>query len=65
MTKQVSKAMRRLQDIIYGIQFTEVESMDSWFETEIGAEFGRTIKAKLEALIIDQDEEIDRLSRHH
>jgi hypothetical protein len=57
MARQTSKAMKKLQDIIYGIDLTEDESMDSWFETAIGAEFGKVIKAKLEALIIDQDED--------
>ena len=40
--------IEKIKDLLKGIDETEVESEDGWWETSTGAEFGRQ---KLEAII--------------
>lgn len=43
--------LERLHEIVRGIDATETESTDGWWETSVGAEFGAQKLAELEALV--------------
>jgi hypothetical protein len=44
-------ALRRLHEIIDGIDKTEVDHPDGWWETQSGASAGHSVKLQLEELI--------------
>ena len=51
LKKLIQEANGELNDVVRGIDTTEVDDDRGWWETSVGAEFGAEVKKKLESFI--------------